>query len=140
VGPGARGSGARWRRWTALLAATVLLAGAYGAVKARGAGKPAPSAAPRPVAVTAAPARTRDVGVYLEGLGSVTPLNTVTIHTRVDGELLSVRFREGQLVKRGDLLAEIDPRPFQAQLTQYEGQLARDQALLDNARVDLTRY
>jgi len=140
VAPVASGSATRWRRWAALLAAVVLVAGAYGAIKARGAAKPAPRAAPAAVPVTTAPARARDVGIYLTGLGAVTPLNMVTIHTRVDGELLSVRYREGQLVKRGDLLAEIDPRPFQAQLTQYEGQLIRDQALLDNARVDLTRY
>jgi multidrug efflux system membrane fusion protein len=90
--------------------------------------------------VVLAPVRTRDVGVYITGLGAVTPLNTVTVHTRVDGQLLSVKFREGQLVGEGDLLAEIDSKPFEAQLTQYQGQLTRDQALLDNARLDLTRY
>jgi membrane fusion protein, multidrug efflux system len=97
-------------------------------------------AVPTRVPVVAAPARTRDVGVYLKGLGAVTPLNTVTVRTRVDGELIGVRFQEGQIVARGDLLAEIDPRPFEAQLTQFEGQLERDQALLDNARVDLERF
>jgi multidrug efflux system membrane fusion protein len=97
-------------------------------------------AAPPRVPVVAAAARTRDVGVYLYGLGSVTPLNTVTLRTRVDGELISVRFQEGQIVSRGELLAEIDPRPFEAQLTQFEGQLERDQALLDNARLDLKRF
>ena len=99
-----------------------------------------PPPAPRPASVVAAPAVTRDLGIYLTGLGTVTPLNTVTIHTRVDGELLTVRYREGQIVAKGELLAELDPRPFQAELTQFEGQLARDEALLENARVDLTRY
>ena len=96
-------------------------------------------ASPR-IPVVAAAARTRDVGVYLSGLGSVTPLNMVTVRSRVDGELIAVHFQEGQIVRSRDLLAEIDPRPFQAQLTQFEGQLERDQALLDNARLDLKRF
>ena len=81
-----------------------------------------------------------DIGVYFTGLGTVTPIYTVTVKTRVDGELMQVYYKEGQIVQKGDPLAEIDPRPYQAQLEQYEGQLARDQALLANARTDLTRY
>lgn len=90
--------------------------------------------------VTVSVAQQREVPVYLAGLGTVTPTNSVTVKTPVNGYLLNVLFQEGQKVKQGDLLAEIDPQPYLAQLKQYEGQLARDQALLDNARVDLKRY
>src|SRR5690606_8048918 len=86
----------------------------------------------RPVPVLAEAARTGDISVYVQGLGTVTPLRTVTVRSRVEGELLRVAFREGQLVREGELLAEIDPRPFQVQLLQAEGQLARDEALLAN--------
>jgi multidrug efflux system membrane fusion protein len=92
------------------------------------------------IPVVGVAARQGAIGVYVDGLGTVTPLSTVVVKTRVDGELLSVHFREGAFVRQGDLLAEIDPRPFQVQLTEAEGQTARDQALLDNARVDLVRY
>ncbi len=81
-----------------------------------------------------------DIGIYVNALGVVTPINTVMVKSRVDGQLMSVNYVEGQMLHAGDSLVEIDPRPYQAQLTQVEGQLARDQALLENARVDLERY
>src|ERR1017187_2792795 len=92
------------------------------------------------VPVAAAPAARGDMPVYLDGLGSVTPVYTVSIHTRVDGQLMNVHFKEGQFVNVGDVLAEIDPRPFQVMLQQAERQMAHDQALLANANVDLARY
>jgi multidrug efflux system membrane fusion protein len=92
------------------------------------------------VPVVAAPARSADIDAYLTGIGTAAPLRTVAVKARVTGQLLRVAFEEGQLVKEGQLLAEIDPRPFQVQLAQAEGQMARDQALLENARLDLARY
>ena len=92
------------------------------------------------IAVTATVSIQGDFPVYLNGLGTVTALRTVTVKSRVDGELIHVAFKEGSLVNAGDLLAEIDPRAFQVQLMQAEGQLQRDQALLKNAQMDLVRY
>src|SRR5258708_11956889 len=93
----------------------------------------------RPTPVVAAAAQAGDVNVYLSGLGTVTPLKTVTARGRVDGEVLKGLFREGQVGKEGDLLAEIDPRAYQAQLAQFEAQMPRDQALLANPRTHATR-
>src|SRR5262249_28619372 len=81
-----------------------------------------------------------DLPVSLAGLGTVTPLSTVTVRSRVDGQLVSVAFKEGQVVSVGERLAEIDPRPFQVQLTQAQGQLAKDQAALKNAKLDFDRF
>jgi multidrug efflux system membrane fusion protein len=103
-------------------------------------GKPGAKTPALATPVFVAPARKGDMNVYLTGLGSVTPLNTVTVRSRVDGQLMEVHFREGQTVSKGGLLAVIDPRPFQVLLTQAEGQMARDQEQLNNARMDLERY
>jgi len=93
-----------------------------------------------PIAVGIAKVGTGDVPITINALGTVTPLATVTVHPQVSGPLIRIAFTEGQIVKAGELLAEIDPRPFQAALDQSEGQLKRDQAMLANARVDLARY
>ena len=90
--------------------------------------------------MSAAVAESGSVNVYLTGLGSVTPLATITVKTRIDGQLMSVNYREGETVYKGQQLVEIDPRPYEVQLEQAEGQLAKDQAVLENARVDLRRY
>ena len=93
---------------------------------------------PTPVGV--ATVQKGDMPVTLTGLGTVTPLATVTVKTQINGYLVTVAFQEGQMVKKGDFLAQIDPRPYQVALEQAEGQLAKDQALLKNAQLDLQRY
>jgi membrane fusion protein, multidrug efflux system len=90
--------------------------------------------------VVATQAHQGDIPVYFTGLGAVTPLYTITIKTRVDGQIMKVNYTEGQSVEKGQSLVEIDPRPYEVQLTQAEGQLVRDKALLDNALIDLQRY
>jgi multidrug efflux system membrane fusion protein len=95
---------------------------------------------PKPIPVSAEKTKVGDLPVYLNGLGTVTATNTVTVRSRVDGQLINVAFTEGQIVKQDDLLVQIDPRPFQVQLEQAEGQFARDTASLNNAKADLARY
>jgi multidrug efflux system membrane fusion protein len=130
---------ALWRRPKVIAGAVALVLVAAWVLKGRGADA-AKGAGVRAIPVSAALSKSRDVSVILTGLGTVTPLNSATVRSRVDGQLLRVNFREGQTVGEGQLLAEIDPRPFQVQLTQAQGQYAKDEATLKNARMDLVRF
>jgi len=132
-------------RWVLAGAFVLALAGAIVFARGRRAtlnsAPPAASAAlARPIPVVVARASNRDVPVFLDGLGNAVPLVTVTVRPQVDGPLTVVSFQEGQQVKKGDLLARIDPRPFSIQLHQAQAALARDQAQAKNAKVNLARY
>jgi membrane fusion protein, multidrug efflux system len=134
-------------RWSLLIAAVAAL-GFLGWQQFRGAGPnvqaenaqkrsgPAPAAVP----VTIAPVEKAEFPVYLFGLGTVQAFNTVIVRTRVDGQIDKIAFQEGQLVNQGDILAEIDPRPFQAALDQAVAKKAQDEANLANAKLDLHRF
>jgi multidrug efflux system membrane fusion protein len=125
--------------WT--LTAAALGVGLWALLHLRSAGRAsAAERGPAPIPVSTAVAESGSINVYFIGLGSVTPLATITVKTRIDGELMTVNYREGDTVHQGQLLVQIDPRPYQVQLEQAEGQLAKDQAALENARVDLQRY
>src|SRR2546426_771793 len=159
--PGARGvdaprsstrSKARWWLWILILG--VIAVGVWYFRGARSSSQAADSAAPGAaskgkggagagnftVPVIVATAQRGDLPVYFNGLGTVTAFNTVTVRSRVDGQLISIAFKEGQFVHEGDLLAQIDPRPFQVQLEQALGQLAKDQAQRKDAEVNFERY
>jgi multidrug efflux system membrane fusion protein len=137
------------RRWVWVLTLAALAAGIYFLWPKKNTGQAGrspseagPGQRPRQmtVPVVGATARRGTIPVYFTGLGAVTPIYTVTVRSRVDGELMQIYYKEGDIVHKGDPLVEIDPRPYQVQLTQAEGQLIKDQALLENARIDLARY
>jgi membrane fusion protein, multidrug efflux system len=148
----ARGESSSHGRWWILVLLMVVVAGGWWYFHLRGAqansaataaggntgngGQPSNIAVP----VVVATAHRGDLPVYFNGLGTVTAFNTVTVRSRVDGQIVKINFTEGQYVKEGDALIEIDPRPYQVQLEQAEGQLAKDQAQLKDMQVDYERY
>ncbi|MGO8734543.1 MAG: efflux RND transporter periplasmic adaptor subunit [Terriglobia bacterium] len=145
ISPGLPGKEPKHRWWVWLLAIAVLGYGGYrvrkgmvapqAATAAQGANLRSPT-----VPVVAAKTRKGDIGVYYTGLGAVTPIYTVTVKSQISGYLMQVLYKEGQIVRKGDLLAEIDPRPYQVMLEMAQAGFARDQANLENAKVDLKRY
>jgi multidrug efflux system membrane fusion protein len=93
-----------------------------------------------PAAITVDQSKTGNINIYVDALGTVTPTNTVTLYSQITGRVMDVHYREGQIVRKGDPLVEIDPRPYQATLTQAQGTLQHDEAVLAEARIDLARY
>ncbi len=137
-----RPKSALWRRLAWLAIVVLIAAGVTWWIRAQP-GPPASlgrSATSGATPVASATAQSGDVNVTLDALGTVTPLATVTVRTQISGQLMKVLYQEGQTVKQGDLIAEIDSRPYELALGQAQGQLLRDQALLKNAELDLARY
>ncbi|MBB2999842.1 MdtA/MuxA family multidrug efflux RND transporter periplasmic adaptor subunit [Paraburkholderia tropica] len=128
----------RWQPWSKTPNGGAAAPGGASGAHSRRGGPGAFANMPQPVSV--ATARAGDMPIVITALGTVTPLADVTVRTQLSGTLQSVNFEEGQMVKKGDVLAQIDPRPYQISLANAEGQLARDQALLATARLDLKRY
>src|SRR5215467_11975782 len=147
-----RPSKSLWWLWVVVIAGIVLGVWYFRARTPSEAANPSAPAAPGrgrggpggmgnfSVSVVVATAQNGDLPVYFNGLGTVTAFNTVTVRSRVDGQIINVAFKEGQFVHEGDLLVQIDPRPFQVQLEQAQGQLAKDQAQRKDAEVNLERY
>jgi multidrug efflux system membrane fusion protein len=133
----AQNRGHFWTLWLPVIVVVVLVA-AW--ILYKELHKPKPAAAPAAIPVAVTTVKTGNIDVILDALGTVTPVYTVSVTARVTGAITEIHYKEGQLVKKGDLLLVIDPRPYAAVVDQAAGQLARDQAMLANARIDLGRY
>jgi multidrug efflux system membrane fusion protein len=133
---------ARKSRWWIWALVIIIVIGAYIYHQRQEAMASKASAAPavRAVPIQSATVHTGDIGVFINALGTVTPVYTVTVTSRVQGEITHVYYREGQIVRKGDPLLDIDPRPYEAALAQAEGQLAHDQAVLNKDKIDMDRY
>jgi multidrug efflux system membrane fusion protein len=133
----------RRRRWFWILIGLVsilLIFVLYRVFSARAQARAAARAQPPAAAITQGASSSGDMNMYVSALGTVTPTSTVTVYSQITGQVMSVRYREGQMVKKGDALIEIDPRPYQSMLTQAQGALEHDEGLLAQARMDLQRY
>jgi multidrug efflux system membrane fusion protein len=130
----------RWWVWVLVAVALIVLAVVWQRRSTSSQSKASADPAPRAIMISASPAKQGDIGIYLTALGTVTPVYTVTVTSRVQGEIMRVNYHEGQMVRKGDSLLEIDPRPYEAAVLQFEGQLAHDQAVLNEAKIDLERY
>ncbi len=128
--------------WLWLLAAVLVIGGViyWHRISASSSAKNTVDPSARPVTISTATAKQGDIGIFIDALGTVTPVYTVTVTSRVQGQITEVYYHEGQMVRKGDPLLEIDPRPYEAAVTQMEGQLAHDEAVLTEAKIDLERY
>jgi multidrug efflux system membrane fusion protein len=139
----APGVGTKKRRpWFGLLFIVLLVLCVVLLVTHKPKPQPDQSALDQPAVVTikAATVRAGDIGIHVDAIGTVTPISTVSVYSQVTGNVIAVNYREGQMVRKGQSLIEIDPRPYEAQLKEAEGTLQRDQGLLKQAEIDLARY
>jgi multidrug efflux system membrane fusion protein len=135
-------SGRKRRPWVGILLIALLILGVVLLISHKPKPKPDESALNQPAVVTikAATVSVGDIGIHVDALGTVTPISTVSVYSQVTGRVTAVNYREGQMVRKGQSLIEIDPRPYEAQLKQAEGTLQHDQGLLKQAEIDLARY